>query len=183
MNRLSTLLSSIVLAAAGGFAPPVFAREEPMNLHNPAIDMAAHLATAQAAAAHREIRRLGELEFAELAARPGVVILDARSASKYAQLHIAGAVNLSFPDFTQDSLAEAVGDLDTTVLIYCNNNFHNEPEAFPTKRVDVALNLSTYESLYAYGYRNVYELGPLLDPATSQLQFAGTRATPEMASR
>ena len=34
-----------------------------------------------------------------------------------------------------------------------------------------SLNLSTYISLYTYGYRNIYELGPQLDPKQSKLPF------------
>jgi hypothetical protein len=34
-----------------------------------------------------------------------------------------------------------------------------------------SLNLSTYISLYTYGYRNVYELGPLLDVKTTKLEL------------
>jgi hypothetical protein len=29
-------------------------------------------------------------------------------------------------------------------------------------------------ALYTYGYRHVYELGPLLDPKASRLVFEGT---------
>ncbi|MGH8690297.1 MAG: hypothetical protein ACREUS_04630 [Burkholderiales bacterium] len=35
-----------------------------------------------------------------------------------------------------------------------------------------SLNLSTYIALYSYGYRNVYELGPLIDIKASKLEFA-----------
>lgn len=31
--------------------------------------------------------------------------------------------------------------------------------------------VSTYIALYSYGYRNIYELGPLLDMRTSKLEF------------
>ena len=41
-----------------------------------------------------------------------------------------------------------------------------------------SLNLSTYVALYTYGYRNVYELGPLVDPKTSKLPFAGSATKP-----
>lgn len=154
-------------------APTHAAAPEPPN---PAIDMQAFLDVAHAAAAHRETRRLSESAFIALAARPGTVVLDARSAEKFGLLHIAGAVNLSFPDMTIASLATLLPDPQTTVLIYCNNNFRDAEKAFPSKRIEAALNLSTYATLYAHGYRNIYELGPLLDPATSKLSFAGTEA-------
>lgn len=37
------------------------------------------------------------------------------------------------------------------------------------------MNLSTYVALYSYGYRNVYELAPLLDIKTSTLEFESSR--------
>ena len=37
-----------------------------------------------------------------------------------------------------------------------------------------SLNLSTFVSLYTYGYRNIYELGPLLDAKTTRLELVST---------
>lgn len=62
-------------------------------------------------------------------------------------------------------------DKSTRVLIYCNNNFRDAEGPFPTKLPTASLNLSTYIALYSYGYRNIYELGPLLDMRTSKLEF------------
>ena len=138
---------------------------------NPAIDMEAFLRVSQEAAKHRESRRLSEAEFIAMSREPGTVVLDARSQQKYDELHIRGAINLSFPDITIDSLKTLLPDPNTRILIYCNNNFRNAERPFPSKRADASLNLSTYVALYTYGYRNVYELGPLLDPATSKLEF------------
>ena len=42
---------------------------------------------------------------------------------------------------------------------------------FPVKIARASLNLSTYIALYSYGYRNVYELGPLIDLEASKLPF------------
>ena len=39
---------------------------------------------------------------------PGTVILDARSKEKYDELHVKGAIHLSFPDFTAETLASAI---------------------------------------------------------------------------
>jgi hypothetical protein len=36
-----------------------------------------------------------------------------------------------------------------------------------------ALNIPTFVTLYAYGYQNLYELGPVVDPATSNIEFVG----------
>ena len=86
-------------------------------------------------------------------------------------LHIKGAVNLSFPDITVESLAKNFPDKGQRILIYCNNNFRNDPIAFAYKSAPASLNLSTYVSLYTYGYTNVFELGPLLDVKTTKIEF------------
>jgi hypothetical protein len=144
---------------------------EPATTVNPVIDSTGYLRMATQAASHRETRRVSEEEFIRLAQRPGTVILDARSAAKYAALHVHGAVNLSFPDLTIDSLARLAPDRETLILIYCNNNFANAPDPMPTKLPAAALNLATYTALYTYGYRNVYELGPYLDVNTTRIRF------------
>jgi phage shock protein E len=143
---------------------------------NPAIDMNGFLRVSQEAAAHRETRRLTEDEFIRMSEEPGTLILDARSQQRYGELHIKGAVNLSFPDITIASLKKTIPDKKTRVLIYCNNNFKNAEGPFPGKMISASLNLSTYISLYTYGYRNIYELGPLVDIHDSKLTFEGTEA-------
>jgi hypothetical protein len=165
MNRLLILALTILCAAA-----TVFAQKKPA-IANPAIDMQGYLRAAAEAAEHRESRRLSEEEFIRMSREPGTVILDARSGEKYNELHIKDAINLSFPDITVESLNKVLPDKNTRILIYCNNNFVGAREAFPTKIAVASLNLSTYISLYSYGYRNVYELGPLLYIKTSKLEF------------
>ena len=149
-------------------APPAPPRVEPPN---PNIDMDGFLNGAQAAAKHRASRRLSEADFLKMSQEEGVIVLDARSKAMYDMLHVKGAINLSFPDITVESLARVLPDRDVRILIYCNNNFANAERPFPSKRAEAALNLSTYVSLYSYGYRNVYELAPLVDLADSKLDF------------
>jgi hypothetical protein len=145
------------------------------TIPNPQIDMEAYLKVAHEAAAHRESHRLSEEEFLRMSREKGIVILDARSREKYDLLHIRGAINLPFPDIAIESLARVLPDKKARILIYCNNNFRNEPEAFPTKAPNASLNVSTYISLYSYGYRNVWELGPLLDVHHTRLPLEPTR--------
>lgn len=145
------------------------------TIPNPRIDMAAYLKVAEEAAAHRETHRVTEAEFLRLMREPGTIILDARSREKYDLLHIRGAINLSFPDIAVASLERALPDKNARILIYCNNNFVNDERAFPTKAPAASLNVSTYISLYTYGYRNVYELGPLLDVKKTTLPLEPTR--------
>jgi hypothetical protein len=147
------------------------AAAEPDKLANPAIDPAAFLRVVKQAADYRESHRLSEDEFIAMARLRGTVILDARSRDRYDELHVKGAINLPFPDITLDSLARLLPDKNGRVLIYCNNNFTNAPNPFPSKLASAALNLSTYTALYDYGYRNVYELGPLLDLRTTHIAF------------
>ena len=129
------------------------------------------LALSAEAAVHRETRRLTEDQFIAMSREEDTMIPDARSRDKYELLHIRGAVSLPFTDITVESLSRLIPDKNTRILIYCNNNFENEQAAFPRKLAAASLNLSTYVSLYTYGYRNVYELGPKLDPANSKLPF------------
>jgi phage shock protein E len=138
---------------------------------NPNIDMEGYLRVSKEAAKHRETRRLTEEDFIRMAAEEGTIVLDARSKEKYDLMHIKGAINLSFSDITIESLKKAIPDKDTRVLIYCNNNFQNSERAFPSKLPTASLNLSTYIALYNYGYKNIYELLPRVDPAKSKLTF------------
>jgi rhodanese-like protein len=142
-----------------------------LAIRNPAIDMPGYLAMAKEAAVSRESHRVSEEEFIRMSGEPDTIVLDARSRAKFDELHIRGAVNLSFPDITVDSLKQTIPDRNTRILIYCNNNFTNAPGPFPSKLPSASLNLSTYIALYTYGYRNVYELAPLIDIRTSRLDF------------
>ena len=65
---------------------------------------------------------------------------DARSERKYGELHVKGAINLSFPDIAVASLARTIPDKGTRILIYCNNNFANAEGPFPSKLPSASLN-------------------------------------------
>jgi hypothetical protein len=165
-------------------AAPVDAllRETPNGgIHNPAIDMDGYLKVAGEAAAHRAKRRITEDEFIAMSKEKGTIILDARSKEMYDLMHVEGAINLSFSNIDIESLKKTLPDKDARILIYCNNNFtdpNKPPEvdlksiAFARKMPTASLNISTYIALYNHGYRNVYELGPLVDPEKSKLKFA-----------
>ena len=111
----------------------------------------------------RENRLLTLEDFNAMAAEPNTIILDARSRYAFDMGHIAGAVNLPFSDFTDEKLAEVIPNKDTRVLIYCNNNFTDDAEPIPLKRISLALNIPTFINLYGYGYENIYELGVLTE--------------------
>lgn len=172
-TRLHVLMYCVLACCGAAAAAPIQMREAGPPA-NPAIDMRGYLAVASQAADHRETHRLTEADFLRLSSDPGTVVLDARSKEKYDLLHVKGAVNLSFSDITVARLAQLLPNKDTRILIYCNNNFRNNELAFPTKMATASLNLSTYIALYTYGYRNVYELAPLLDAGTTKLDLVAS---------
>ena len=157
---------------------PIANPQSKTGIKNPAIDMQGYLRVSAEAAKHREAHRLSEDDFLRMSSEPGTVILDARSKEKFDELHIKGAINLSFPDIAVESLKQTFPDKSARILIYCNNNFQGEEKAFPTKMPTASLNLSTYIALYTYGYLNVYELGPLIDVKNSKLELVSSSKQP-----
>jgi len=179
-RTLLLALSTLVLAAPV-FADRSLVAAKPAPIVNPRIDMAGYLEVSSEAARHRETHRLTEAEFIRMSRLPRTVILDARSREKFDELHVKGAINLSFPDIAVESLKRTLPDKNQRILIYCNNNFANGEGPFPSKLGRASLNLSTYISLYTYGYRNVYELGPLLDLAKTRIPMVSS--PPRLAAR
>jgi len=155
-------MRSALLALALTVAAPA-ANAQPAN-PNPQIDYAGFAALTREVEAHRQDRLLSWTQFADAADDPGVLILDAGSERAFADGHIRGAVNLPLPDFTEESLARTIGqNPNRRILIYCNNNFSNNAYPVVRKLVTVALNIQTFINLYGYGYRNVHELGEVVD--------------------
>jgi len=163
---MKTILVSLVV-----LAPLLRAADK---IPNQLIDYARFRQIAREVAPIREQHRLTEEQFAAMSSERGTVVLDARSADKYALRHLRGAVSLPFTDFTAEALAKVIPTKSTRVLIYCNNNFQGAPVAFASKAAPASLNISTYIALATYGYTNVYELGPLLDVKTTKLKFKGS---------
>ena len=164
------------LVAIGWFALAATALGDDLGrIANPAIDSPGYLRAATAALSYRDTRRLSEEEFLRFAREPGTVVLDARSREKFDELHIAGAINLSFPDIALETLRQEIPNRSTRILIYCNNNFRGAEGPFASKLPAASLNLSTFIALYTYGYRNVWELAPQLDLEHSILRFEGDR--------
>ena len=144
---------------------------------------------------HRADRLVDLDSFLRMSKEPGVVILDTRSTYRFERIHLKGARHLSFSDFTQDNLRSVIPSFETTVLIYCNNNFEGNQTDFASKvamplatpgvspaeqfaaqakPLMMALNIPTYVNLYGYGYRNVYELHELVDVNDPRITFEGT---------
>jgi hypothetical protein len=167
---MKTIRVIAIVIAASSFT--LEAKPEPIP--NRMIDYRGFLENASAVGKLRRERRITETEFVRMAAEPATIIFDARSDSKFAMLHIKGARHLSLPDVTVTELARIIPDKSSRILIYCNNNFENEPRALPGKMATASLNLYTFNTLYSYGYTNVYELGPLIDIQKSVLPFEGS---------
>jgi phage shock protein E len=130
---------------------------------SPLIDYDGYARLTQEVRPYRAERLLPLVEFKRRAADPRVLLLDARSASAFAEGHIDGAINLPFPDFTAESLAAAIGpNRNRPILIYCNNNFRDNKRPVVTKAIPLALNIQTFVNLYGYGYKNIWELGEAL---------------------
>jgi hypothetical protein len=142
---------------------------------------------------HRASRLVDLDTFLKMSKQPGVIILDTRSTFRYKRIHVEGAKHLSFTDFTQNNLLEVIPSFDTTILIYCNNNFEGNQIDFATKIASpqprdslsaqfaaqekplmMALNIPTYINLYGYGYRNVYELDELVNVNDPRIKFDGS---------
>jgi len=166
--QVLALAFAMAVPPAGPVAPPVATSD--------AIDFDGFVADAVEAGAAREGRLAGLDEFLAMARDPETVLLDTRSETSYAAMHLAGAVHLSFSDITGESLRRVLGERGRRVLIYCNNNFVDDVAPFPTKAPPAALNLPTFVALWTYGYRNVYELGELLELDDPRLTFEGSSA-------
>lgn len=140
---------------------------------------------------HRAERMVSLEDFLSMSKENGVIILDTRSDSRYERKHIKGALHLDFTDFTQENLLRLIPDVNTKILIYCNNNFSEDQIDFATKKsgsgssmgtqisperkpIMLALNIPTYLNLYGYGYRNVYELDELVNVNDKRIEFEGT---------
>jgi rhodanese-related sulfurtransferase len=144
---------------------------------------------------HRARRLIDFDTFLKMSKQPGVIVLDTRSTFRYDRIHLKGAKHLSFTDFTQVNLAKVIPSFETTLLIYCNNNFEGNEVDFASKIAlpmpatgdkvaaqfsaqekprMMALNIPTYINLYGYGYKNVFELNELVDVKDPRVVFEGS---------
>lgn len=166
---------------------------------NPLIDYEGFRDAVLSLEQFREKRRLTTEQWLALSKEPNTIILDSRSAAAFEEVHVKGAININFSDFSEPKLISAIPDKDTRILIYCNNNFENtwalvDPDRHTKpgkpvwtaeeresqavmlmKMAPLALNIPTFVNLHGYGYTNVWELGPVIDLAEeSPLPFEGT---------
>lgn len=157
------------------------------------IDFTSFMKLAEEVERYRANRLLGLDDFLAKAEQPNTIILDSRSKIMYERKHLKGAIHLNYSDYNQISLYQLIPDKNTTILIYCNNNFIDDQQNFASKmavipkdldgkqtyanNLTLALNIPTFINLYGYGYRNVYELADLVSVNDKRLQFEGTAIT------
>ena len=157
MQRLAAVLIVPALLLAG----PSLAEEAPDTCIE--IDYAGFEALTSEVATLRAERLLRPEQFFAGARAEGALLLDTRSAAAFAQGHIEGAVNLPFSDFTEESLAQVIGDdPERAIYIYCNNHFSDDIAPVISKKAPLALNIPTFINLVGYGYTNVWELGAVV---------------------
>jgi hypothetical protein len=157
-NAVLGLLTLITFVICGALASAE-AQEVDTDNKSANIDFDGFLGLIGELGEYRKDRLVDLATFNEMKADPKTILLDTRSAEAFMLGHIDGAVNLNFSDFTDEKLAAVIGDKDTRILIYCNNNFSDNIAPVMLKRVELALNVPTFINLYGYGYENIYELG------------------------
>jgi hypothetical protein len=121
--------------------------------------------------AYRLQRLISIEDFNKFSKEPNTIILDARSSEAFAALHINGAININFADFSTPLLEKLIPNKNTRILIYCNNNFITASDFMRRKSMPLALNIPTFVNLYGYGYKNIYELRDLLDEFDPRVDF------------
>ncbi len=178
MNTGNAILAALIINTMGLFS-------QTKDFTPAKVDFDAYEKLVTEVKEHRK-SRLVNLEKFLLMAKKNVIILDTRSDAMYKSKHVKGAIHLNFSDFTQANLQRLIPNKETTILIYCNNNFDKDELNFPTKayvpavktpktkEITLALNIPTYINLYGYGYKNVFELSELVSTYDSRLQFEGT---------
>lgn len=154
------------------------------------IDFDSFMKLAKKVEDYRAKRLIPVNEFLAKAKEPNTIILDSRSKEMYDRKHLKGALHLNFADYNQISLYKIIPDKNTTILIYCNNNFIDDQQNFASKmavtpkdlngkptyqnNITLALNIPTFINLYGYGYHNVYELADLVSVNDPRLAFEGS---------
>ena len=128
------------------------------------------------AAAYRETHRLSEDEFIRMSREPGTIVLDARSQQKYDELHVKGAVNLSFPDIAIESLQRAFPDKNARILDLLQQQLQQRQHARSPRRHRARRSTSRRTSRSMATVTGMsFELGPLIDVDAAKLEFQSGR--------
>lgn len=150
------------------------------NEEKSACDWSKFIETAQEVQKIRETRRLSASRFAEMMKDPDTIVLDARGESDFARLHVKGSINLPFTSFSRTKLRQTIpNESQTRILIYCRNNLVENKDGTLflefAKDQPAGLNIPVFITLYLYGYKDVWELDPTVDPNDSPIPFVRER--------
>lgn len=170
-SRNSLIVGLLAIAAFVGIG--LAANADTIQSNESAVDYKGFQALTDEVYAIRAGRLVSLDAFNRMKAEPDTIILDTRSRFAYETGHIEGAINLPFSDFTSEKLAAIIPSKDTRILIYCNNNFSDDYDPVPLKRVELALNIPTFINLYGYGYENIYELGEMTETFNPAVGWIG----------
>lgn len=77
----------------------------------------------------------------------GVVLVDVRTPSEYAEAHIPGAINIPNESISSQQPA-GLDDLEETLIVYCRSGVRSKEAA---------------DKLLSIGYQNVYDMGGVID--------------------
>src|SRR5260370_34929815 len=113
----------LVVAVGSFYCVSLSAADQSSSILNPAIDVQGYLRVAGEAARHRESHRLSEDEFIRMSREPGAIVLDARSKEKYDELHVNGALSLSFPGIAIARLRQGLPAQGARILVNGNDHF------------------------------------------------------------
>lgn len=193
MRRMNLLLAVAVWSLVASGQPMKQGADVKKNYPRAKVSFEDFKALVSEVEAYREARVVDLDTFLAMSREPNTIIFDARSDFRFERKHLAGAKHLSFSDFTAENLRKLIPDPNTRILIYCNNNFDGDQVDFATKMaprfdrappesqilgnrkpVMLALNIPTFINLYGYGYRNVYELGELVNIDDKRITFEGS---------
>ena len=194
MKKINLLLAFFTFCSIWAFAQPSLRTaniSRAAKLPPSKVDFDGYEKLAKEVKEYRKTRLVSLDTFNAYAKDQKTIILDTRSAEMFKRKHLKGAVNLNFSDFTLGNLNALIPDANTRILIYCNNNFDNEPLLFASKAarpvkylskgrwkekegLSLALNIPTFINLYGYGYKNVYELAELVSVFNLNAVFEGT---------
>jgi hypothetical protein len=150
-------MKKLTLLVALAFALPSFAQDS----DSPLVSFKDYENLMTAVKEHRKTRLVDLNKFNQMSMKQDVYILDTRSKEMYDRKHVKGAIHLNFSDFTQENLDALFPNRNTTILIYCNNNFMDD--------VDFA-NIIEDENFASKVSRPVIELSEIAitNPVTTQ---------------
>ena len=100
--------------------------------------------TASNASSENDYQQISQEAAKEMMDTQDVIILDVREQDEYDSGHIPGAVLLPVGSIDEDTAAEVIPEMDSTVLVYCRSGNRSKTAS---------------SALAELGYTNIYEFG------------------------